>query len=85
MSVFFAKEPVTWTIKLQNDYVQTFIKALRKFHIWHTVKTQYKNGMTDVEFICVCNVLVKIGIVYGQLISKEYPDLIYNPKTNLNG
>jgi hypothetical protein len=70
MSVFFKNELVTWTVKLQNDYVKMFEKALRKNRAQLVHKTKFKNGSTEVIFLAVCNSLLSIGIDYGILCAE---------------
>jgi hypothetical protein len=71
MSVFFKSQIVEWEITIPSNKVNVFRKALKEFKINLYEVESYKNKTTRVEFHCVCNDLLKIGIEYGALLAEE--------------
>jgi hypothetical protein len=70
MSVFFKSQICEWEMTVPNENLEIFRKALKEFKIKLFVLETYKNNTTRVVFHSVCNMLLKIGIEYGALLSE---------------
>ena len=71
MSVFFKKEPVSWTVYIRTNEVRIFKKALKSYGINGKELKRYKNGFTAVEFKSVCTELMKIGTEFGRQLTMD--------------
>jgi hypothetical protein len=71
MSVFFKSQIVEWEITIPDDKINLFRKALKEFKISLYEVESYKNKTSRVQFHCVCNMLLRIGIEYGALLAEE--------------